>query len=155
MKFDGIEVYPTPDKPWMLVIRGMTGCHTLHGAFFVDNKWAGVACSSGFDTFSDSDLTPGAYYIDASSLLKEIVDYLIDSGPTVNVEYPPLTASPILSMISFASIEEAVRYPATLKTMTQVSMDIYVAVWRSMRARIGRWDGNKVVWDRSREDKPN
>ena len=156
MKFDGIEVYPFPDKPWMIAIKGMSGCYTLYGAAFHHNKWDGVASSSGFDSFSNVTLTPGAYYIDASSLSKEVVDYLVDIGPTVNVEFPPLTAQPMFSLITFSSIEEAIAYPAALKTTTQVSLDIYIAVWRSVRARIGRWDGEKVIWERaSPEDKPN
>jgi len=146
-RYDGQEINPTPDNPWTVVISHYDS-YRLYGETFLKGKAVGISSSSGFSQFPKSNIAIGAYIIDTSSIIETTVDMLDENGPVLDITLQPLTIRPLISEITFRSMTEAIEYSHTLQTMTAVSPDIYAQIYRVIGARIGRWNGNEVDWEK-------
>jgi hypothetical protein len=69
--------------------------------------------------------------------------------PSPNVQLEPLTVQHFGDTQRFASMRKAFDHPQLINSLTEVSLDVYVSLWRSVGANIGRKVGELIVWEKS------
>lgn len=146
VSYEGLPILPASDKPWMIVICS-GGSYVLYGLSFAGNRRNGVASLSGYDTLVTDRLALGCYYLDTTPVPTDWAEMFQVNGPVLDCELPPLTISAAGNPITFKDIVAAIEDSKTLQALTQVSPDVYVQIWRVMGARVGRWNGEKILWE--------
>jgi hypothetical protein len=145
--FEGQKINTSPAKPWMLAVR-YVGHYTLYGLSYRGENVAGLASSSSFSDLALDTLAVGAYYIDVGPVPKQQADTLSENGPAVDTQLAPLTSQFGDLVRSHSSMVEAITAPDILNMMSLVSVDIFAQMWRVMGAKIGRHDGEEIVWEK-------
>jgi hypothetical protein len=69
--------------------------------------------------------------------------------PSPNVQFEPLTMHRFAERTNFKSLSNALMQDQILSTFAELSLDIYVNVWRSAGGNIGRKIDNKIKWEKA------
>lgn len=69
--------------------------------------------------------------------------------PSPNVTFKPLMSQVFNNTNNFKSIRQAFTNPIVFGNLSEVSLDIYVDLWRSVGANIGRVVEHKIVWEKT------
>lgn len=147
VKYENMPVAPCQLKPWAILVQA-DNVYTLYGIYFMGTIPNGCASNSGYEPPSLDSLAPGAYYVDTTPVDKASADLVSVNGPVLDVQLKELTTSRLDKTTKYSDIVEAINAPTTLASLTLVSLDIYVQIWRALGARIGRKVNDQIEWEK-------
>ncbi len=152
MIFESIAIQVSESSPFVMASEFKAGAHA-DGLSYLGGKVCGTSSLSGIheplEVFAttESRLAEGAYIVDKRPCGADGIA-AVYSGPMAKVGLPALTISRMWEKDqTFASMLDALACEDTNKGMTFVSLDIYVALWRNVGARIGRKVNGQIVWE--------
>lgn len=179
MKYQGYEIEPTPEKPFVLATQYLCDFQ-IYGFHFCRGDRVGVRIISGIPNLEKyvDQLCKNSFYINKAaksfvhtSLCRNncrtigLGDKLCSkceklefapinemlSGWIVNISLPPLTIECGNKRIAFDDLSDALKASANFQPLTEVSIDIYCAIWNRLGAAIHRIEDRQHVYYRFNE----
>ena len=99
----------------------------------------------------DRRLTPylgnmkeGSFVVDKRTCAQEDIIHWVISGPMVDFDLPEKTRKDWDKIVACSDIKEC-------SSMNYVSFDLYIDLWRSLGARVGKRVGDVIKWENGEE----
>lgn len=131
------------DNP-VLLVELYTDMVIEYGVQFMERRPCGLLIvSKDKNKFNNSRVAEGAFMVHTNRHS--------DSRffmPSPNVSFNPLTMHRFAERTQFKTLAQALMEPQILNSYAELSLDIYVHVWRSAGANIGRKLNNKIKWEK-------
>lgn len=137
--YDGIPILPSKAKPYVSVEQ-INGTVLCRGFACIRDRLIGLVSQRRFSSLVEAYayLCNGAYVINTDKIIPSIVSTVCEYGPVVNIKLPPLTIERVDKRARFDNLDLAIRSRLSIQTMTEVSLDIYAALWKSIGASVSR-----------------
>lgn len=128
----------------ILLVELYTDVIIEYGLQFIEQRPSGLLIScKDKNKFNNSRVAEGAFCIHTNR--NSDTRFFM---PSPNVSFKPLTMHKLSEQTNFRTLPQALMEPQILNSYTELSLDIYVHVWRSAGANIGRKVNNKIKWEK-------
>jgi len=144
MKINNIKINFSRNNPYMLVMQCQSGTFA-EGVYYTGNKVSGRSSRSGYvalENFDFQGVCEGAVVIDARMFEFHKQVKLYAKTPMVDVSFKEKTIERFLG-----ETQQVTSLPDNATSLDNISLDLYVDIYRKEGAKIGRWLNNRIVWE--------